>query len=243
MLAEQITTAIAATDTTAKAGASEEEAAARAARVQRVLEQLDLGDWDTLAETTRQVLGKMAQGGAAAGAAQIRVNLSDDLTNQVNEDALAWAKARSAELVGMQYNDDGELVENPNAQWSIAESTREMLRSDVTVAIDEGLSTDDLAAALEARYAFSADRAQTIARTELAKADVQGNMIAYAASGVVSGKEWVLGSEHTDDDECDDAAAMGVVPLDSDFGGIGDPPAHPNCVCDVLPVLAEDGGG
>jgi hypothetical protein len=115
-----------------------------------------------------------------------------------------------------------------------------MLRAAVADAIEEGTSTADLAAALEESYAFSEDRAETIARTELARADVEGNLTAYRDSGVVEGKEWILGSEHGDADECDEAAAMGVVPIDDDFGGIGDPPAHPNCACDVLPVLATD---
>jgi hypothetical protein len=108
---------------------------------------------------------------------------------------------------------------------------------DITDAIEEGTSTDDLADQLEENYAFSEARAETIARTEVATADVEGNLQAYRDSGVVEGKEWILGSEHPDIGcECEDAADMGVVPLDDDFGGIGDPPAHPNCECDMLPV-------
>jgi hypothetical protein len=66
-------------------------------------------------------------------------------------------------------------------------------------------------------------------------------MIAYKESGVVSGKEWLLGSEHDQDDECDDNVAAGVIALDDSFpSGDDEAPAHPNCVCDVLPVLAEE---
>jgi len=176
-------------------------------------------------------------------AAFAQIGLTDpatDITDQVNERAVAWARERAAELVGMRRLEDGTLVPNPNAEWTIAENTREMLRGTVVDAIEQGTSTADLAAQLTESYAFGDARAEAIARTELARADVAGNMEAYRGSGMVSGKQWVLGSEHGEPDECDDAAALGVVALDDDFGGIGDPPAHPNCVCDVLPVLAEE---
>jgi hypothetical protein len=62
----------------------------------------------------------------------------------VNEAAVAWAKDRSAELVGMKYV-DGELVPNPRAEWSIEETTRDTIRDLVTQATEEGWSMDDLA--------------------------------------------------------------------------------------------------
>jgi hypothetical protein len=207
--------------------------------VDRILSAVDLSDWVEIVPDAERIIVHVAQDGGGEALSQVGVN-DGGITEQVNEDALDWAHARAAELVGMEYDEDGNLVPNADAEWAITDSTREMLRSDVETAMEDGMSTDDLAQALSGRYAFSGARAETIARTELARADVQGNMIAYKQSGVVSGKEWLLGSEHVDSDECDDAEAMGVVPLDSDFGGIGDPPAHPNCVCDVAPVLAGD---
>jgi hypothetical protein len=69
-------------------------------------------------------------------------------------------------------------------------------------------------------------------------------MIAYKESGIVEGKEWILGSEHDDDDECDDNVNDGVIPLDEAFSsGDMEPLAHPKCVCDVMPVLMELEGG
>ena len=127
-----------------------------------------------------------------------------------------------------------------NAEWFIEQSTRDLLRGDVASAIEQGWSTNKLRDTLESNYAFSEQRAETIARTETAFADSRGNMIAYKESGVVSGKEWIMGSEHDIDDECDDNEAAGVIGLDDEFpSGDTEAPAHPNCVCDVLPVLAE----
>jgi hypothetical protein len=216
------------------------ERAAEDDDVDAILAALDLSNWGTLARDVEPLLVRIAQDGITVAFKQIGYTPSREITDQVNAQALAWAKERAAELVGKRVLADGTLGDNPNARWAITDSTREQLRAAVADAIEEGTSTADLAAALEESYAFSEDRAETIARTELARADVEGNLTAYRDSGVVEGKEWILGSEHGDADECDEAAAMGVVPIDDDFGGIGDPPAHPNCACDVLPVLATD---
>jgi hypothetical protein len=234
-LAEQITTQRIVASKLAK---SEEDDARSTA--ERILAELNLGSWASLVPEVQELLIAVALDGITVAFRQIGVKPTADLTDQVNAAAVEWAKDRAAELVGMRYNAAGDLIENPDAQWAITDGTRALLRGDVVRAIEEGTSSADLADALKGSYAFSPDRADMIARTELARADVEGNMMAYRDSGVVDGKEWVLGSEHDDDDECDDAAAMGVVPLDDDFGGIGDPPAHPKCACDVLPVLAEE---
>jgi len=207
--------------------------------VDEILRALDFSDWAHVVPDVEAILVDVLSAGHAAGLAQLGVPALPEITGQANAAAIVWAHARAAELVGMRW-DGNVLVPNSDARWVITDSTRASLRNDVVQALEEGWSNDRLAAALEESYAFSADRADTIARTETARADVEGNLEAYRASGEVTGKRWILGSEHDGADECDTAAAMGVVPLDSDFGGIGDPPAHPACRCDVSPELAEE---
>lgn len=208
------------------------------ADVQSILDALKFGGWASLTPEAERILLLISEDGAKVALAQIGVPLTPEITDQVNEAAVAFARARGAELVGMRWEGD-ILVPNPNAAWAITDSTREMLRGDITRAMQEGWSNDDLAAELADNYAFSDARAMMIARTETASADIQGNLAGYRESGVVEGKESILSDNHAVYDECDDAASMGVVPLDSDFGGLGDPPYHPNCACDVLPVLAD----
>jgi F like protein len=232
-IAKQIT---AARKALGKADAAEKPSEAD---VDAILAKLDFSAWGDAAAELEKILLIVSQDGIGAAFDQIGFDAPANIVDQVNAAAVAWAKARSAELVGKSYDADGNLVDNPDANMAITESTRDMVRADVAQAIEDGTSTSDLADQLADSYALSDDRAEAIARFEIAQADVEGNLSAYRESGVVSGKEWVLGSEHDEDDECDDAAAMGVVPLDSDFGGQGNPPAHPNCVCDVLPVLAD----
>jgi uncharacterized protein with gpF-like domain len=164
------------------------------------------------------------------------------MTELLDEKALEYARARGAELVGKKIV-DGEVVDNPNAAWSISENTRDMLRSDVSQAIEQGWSNDRLADAIMENHGFSPERAEMIARTETAFADCAGNMAAYKESGIVQGKEWILGSEHDDDDECDLNSEAGVIPLDEPFpSGDEYPPQHPRCICDFIPVLSEEKG-
>jgi hypothetical protein len=205
----------------------------------RILRAVQFDDWATIIPDLEAIYVDALGAGHTAGFKQIDHLPLPGITDQVHEEAVRYAHARAAELVGMKW--EGQiLMPNPDARWQITESTRERLRGDVERALLEGWSNDRLAEELEGAYAFSSERALTIARTETARADVEGNMEAYRASGEVSGKRWLLGSEHGVEDECDTAAALGEVPLDDDFGGIGDPPAHPGCVCDVIPVLADD---
>jgi hypothetical protein len=210
------------------------------ADVDAILDAIDFSGWDDLRDQLEALLIGVTQDGIGVAFQQIGFDAPQDIVDQVNESAADWARARAADMVGMTYDADGNLVPNPNPGMAITEGTRTLLRGDVERSIEEGWSVDEFADVLSENYAFSDTRAETIAHFEIAQADVEGNLVAYRDSGEVSGKEWVLGSEHDDDDECDDAAAMGVVPLDDDFGGIGDPPAHPRCVCDILPVLADD---
>jgi hypothetical protein len=138
------------------------------------------------------------------------------------------------------------VIDSPNPEFAITEATRTLLRGTISTALEEGWSREQLREVLTGSYAFSAQRALTIARTELSRALIAGNMAAWQASGAVAGKQWILGSLHDLDDECDGNAADGVVGFGDSFSsGDSAPPAHPRCVCDVIPILTEeeDAGG
>jgi hypothetical protein len=191
-------------------------------KIDKLLADLDLAG---IAATRKEVAAILAQAAQNGGlAAFVQLDFEDSaITSQVNKLAVEWAENRAAELV-----------------TKIEESTRDYLRADVTQAVQEGWSTARLSGVIQDNFGFSAGRCDMIARTEIAKADVQGNMMAYRASGLVSGKKWILGSEHPQDDECNGNADEGVIPLDQDFSSGDDaPPAHPNCECDVIPELGE----
>lgn len=179
---------------------------------------LDDADWDSLYDAVEPALEAMAKDGAQEALRQVDSEVFQ-LLYQANARAIDWSRERSGELV-----------------TAISETTRERVKALVAEALEEGISNGDLADRLEEAYWFGGDRAETIARTETAFADVQGNVIGWKASGVVAGKEWLTSQE----DPCERCAALDheVVGIDDDFDE-GDPPLHPNCECTVLPVLDE----
>lgn len=162
------------------------------------------------------------------------IGTAEDVTmGAVFQDALDYATARAAEMVGMKW-DNGVLVDNPNAQFSVAQTTREEIRQIIVRALVDGMTPAEVETAIKNSLAFSATRAEMIARTELASAHVQGALAAARRSGVVMSKYSMLGSEHDIDDECDANADAGEVGLEEAFpSGHSGPPYHPNCVCAV----------
>ncbi len=202
-----------------------------------ILAGLNLDEWaDDLPDEMSPYLAVVAVDSGEQAMTALDID-DKKLMSLLRERATDWAKDRAAELVGMKYNADGELVENPNAVWRIDDATRDMIRDTTTQALDEGWTTTDLADALQDSYAFSDARAETIARTELARADIEGNTIGWKASGLVSGKQWLAAPDCCDD--CQDYDGD-IAALDDSFEDGADVPLHPNCRCAILPVLNDE---
>lgn len=211
------------------------------AEIKRIIDSLDFSRWVNLIGIIEPDFLEAFQINARAGWEVIGFSPTEEIVELVNDQAVEWARRRSADLVGMRYTDNGDLVENPNPRYSITETTREELRAMTADAVQEGLSSQDFADDVQSSFAFSEQRAMMVARTELAFAHVEGNMAAWAESGLVVGTQWILGSEHDMDDECNENAEAGIVALGDEFpSGDTGPPAHPNCVCDVIPILSEE---
>lgn len=193
------------------------------AGVKRLIKELTFAELQDLAPELAEILEDMAGDGGQAALAQVLADVTGDQLEQVHLKAVEYAKERSAALI-----------------TQLEDATRDMLRGTLTESLEEGWSTDMLAAALEENYAFDSARAETIARTEIAYADVQGNLEGYKASGVVQGKQWIIAQ----DEYCDDCSELDgvIVGLEDNFPGDGGdgPPLHPNCRCDVLPVLFDE---
>jgi SPP1 gp7 family putative phage head morphogenesis protein len=121
---------------------------------------------------------------------------------------------------------------------SVAETTKEDVRRLTGQAAKEGWSIAELAQRIRDQGEIASQtRAELISRTETAAMYSKGSLIAYAASGQVSGTEWLLGPE-----PCDICQPLGgtVAALGKSFAeGIDSPPAHPRCTCALAPVLTE----
>jgi SPP1 gp7 family putative phage head morphogenesis protein len=201
-----------------------------------LMDSIDWEGWEEFMDLFGKQLVLMGKLGTKEAYAQIDFN-DPKVLELANIAAIKYAEERSAELVGKRVLDDGSIVDNPNSDYTINEATREMIRADVVQAMEEGMSNDDLEKVLQDHFAFSAQRAETIARTETAVADTNGNKVLYRESGQVQEKQWIVGA-----DCCDECAELNdeVVDLEDMFSDGSDvPPAHPNCRCDFLPLLVQ----
>lgn len=191
-------------------------------QVKRIMAAMDI-DLSALEPELVEILEDLLKEAGVLGLEQVLTEATDKMLSQVNAFAVDYAEARAAELVK-----------------GLEKTTEDMLRGTITESIENGWSPQQLADAIQDNYGFSSERSMVIARTEAAYADVQGNLEGWRVSGVVAGKKWI-----TDPNEpCDlcDALDGVVVDLEDEFpdeGGDG-PPLHPNCECDVIPVLTED---
>ena len=183
----------------------------------------------------------MATQGGKMALAQMGVLDRGALVNQVYEDAADYAANRAAEMVGKKYV-NGVLVDNPDAEWSITEATRTQLRDIIASAFAGNVAPGDLEDAIAQAGAFSAERAATIARTEVSRANNYGSLSGYIAArdgaGISVKKAW-----SPDADACDVCIGNeddGAIDLEDEFTS-GDlaPPAHPNCECAITPITAS----
>jgi SPP1 gp7 family putative phage head morphogenesis protein len=214
-----------------------------AAEVAAVLASIDFSGWAILVGDVEPIMEEIVRSQSIAALAQVGIDVEarPEVMKIVNERAIAYAKERGAELVGMRRTADGKLVPNPRAEWRITESTRDFMRADVAQAIDEGWGFKELSKALSNAYGFSSERSDVIARTELNFAASTGAMEGYRASGVVTGKVWLTAEDDKVSEECQANGDAGEIGLDEDFpSGDDAPPVHPNCRCAVAPVTDLD---
>lgn len=205
-----------------------------------VTDGLDFGEWDGLSDVVEPIIRRAAEDGAVAALLQVMPDPAVGMVTNIRSRAVKWAHDRAAEMVGMKWV-GGELIQNPAAEWQITEGTREMIRAQVVEAMQNGDSVQELAGRLKESHAFSNTRARTIARTETAMADSMGNLIGWEETGLVAGKRWITAEDDKVSEICNTNGKMGVIGLHEHFAHDGmTPPAHPNCRCTVVPVLAED---
>lgn len=198
-------------------------------------------EWLLLVNPTDEELQAVFEDGAMRALASLGFADDPDALVTVHEDAVEWAQERAAELVGRRYNAAGDLVDNPDASMAITDDTRDAVRGAVADALENGLSAQELSDNIEDLDAFGADRALTIARTEIIRANNQGHLSAFRASGVVDQKEWSTAEDGDVCDDCEGNEDDGAIGLDDVFSSGDDAaPAHPNCRCVIVAVTGEE---
>lgn len=170
----------------------------------------------------RDQLAAVATDGVSLAMAQISVS-GDVALSQANDASVAWADEHAGELIR-----------------GLSKTTRDTLQDLVGTAEEEGWSNATLADELESNFGFSRNRADMVARTETATADVEGNKQAYQASGQVDQWQWITAADDNVSDECemnsDEIRDIG----DAFPSGATQPPGHPRCRCDCIPILRKD---
>jgi hypothetical protein len=206
---------------------AEAEAAALAA-----VDALDLQGWVALSDDLLPVLERVYADGLVQSLRGVGVEVTDEMFDQANAAAVDYAAGRAAELVGTKTEQTDALL---------LQATRDKLKPIIVQGLTEGWSRSKLADAIMDSTAFDPARATLIAQTEVALADGRGAVDGWQKSGAVDGKQWLLSADHDHDDECNDNADDGVIPVDQAFSS-GDlsEPAHPGCLCVVAPVVNND---
>lgn len=168
-----------------------------------------------------RVFEKVYLDGAERAAKQLldfKPGVMEYAIEEFRDRAADWAAANGAKLIS-----------------GISNTTRTFVNNQISQGIRNGDSVGQVADRLKSAYTFSQSRAQTIANTETARADVEGNMGSYREADVQK-KRWILGAGACE--ICEANAAQGAINFDDDFqSGDSAPPSHPNCRCDILPVL------
>ena len=176
------------------------------------------------------------------------------LSHKKMEDTYFRINTSAVEAIYARAGEDGLFLSD--RIWSKAEGSRAAMSNIVQEGVTLGMSNTEIASQLQQyvktdnsaldpelrekakspkRISYEAMR---LARTETAAALGEGAILANRAAPSYKGMKWTLSASHPKEDVCDELA-------NADFGlGRGvypngqEPrfPAHPNCICSLLPV-------
>lgn len=173
------------------------------------------------------------QAAARSAADEAMVNIAVDPASIDIADEIAAAGARAPKLLGLQRVADQLMPAEPGVE----STTANMIRQTVASTVGPDLTTDQLVTALENSFAFSADRAEGIAETEVLRASNVGAMAVYVASGLIEGTAWETEGDDRVDGECELNEQIEFTPLGQLYpSGHAAPPAHPKCRCGLVPM-------
>lgn len=115
---------------------------------------------------------------------------------------------------------------------SVNDTTKKMLSKIISEGKSKGLTNEEVADQITEQIpTITANRADVIARTEIANALGTARLDEYKRRGVEK-KRWVVVEDIGD--QCGEFAALGTVDIDYEFEpGVLQEPAHPNCRCYV----------
>ena len=178
--------------------------------------------WTDLFNSTLVSLMAAYQTGVMEAFNQLGLEVNNDLQNAASE----YASDRAAEMIGKKIVDT-KFVDNAEAKYVIAETTKDDLVDVVEEAISKKMTPAEIEEQITLAATFSDLRARFIADNEIAVAQTQGHLAAWRYSQKVTKVNVVLGPLHTVTDECDKHASGSPYDIDK----VPAIPAHPYCAC------------
>lgn len=127
---------------------------------------------------------------------------------------------------------------------SVVGTDKEKLSNLLAEGLKEGQSIAEIERLIRSSFSdYKKNQSEKVARTEILRASNEGTLDAFKASDVVVGKQWLTAMDDRVDPECADLNGK-IVELEgnffkTDYGTGETPPLHPNCRCDLLPVLVD----
>ena len=167
---------------------------------------------------------------------------SDEVIDELTE---AFTRVLTAEIptmplpqvqreAGLYAEDEAIQLLRTDGPRNLARLAQNRVNTLVAETIKQGESLNTLQRQLRTDFAFSPERARTIARTETAKALGQGQKTAAKSQGR-SQKRWVSQGDDGVSSLCELNAAQDWIPIDEAFiSGDETIPQHPNCRCTVI---------
>ena len=194
--------------------------------------QVQLDGLDSLSDQIFDDLFEVTVDSAGLALAGVGVKAESDLFDQVNQRAVNYARTRAAQMVSIQ------------GDKNIVAYTREAIRSVIAEGLDQNLGHAKIADAIQASVAFSADRAELIADSEIRMANAAGKTEGWQAaqsSGLTLQKAWQTSNDGDCCDECQDNEDAGLIALDEAFpsGAQDEGDSHPNCHCVTYVEVVE----
>lgn len=202
-----------------------------------ISDDVDFSDFEEAVPDIADALAGVAADSARQTLVHIGVSDRADLMNQVNEGAVEAAHVRAAEMVGMRRLADGSLAPSKNAKNTITETTREDIRLIIEGGLADNIGSDAIAQHIEEAAAFSPERAELIAHTEVGNINSAASLdsaLSAQDAGVEVLKGWLTAGDDRVEDICRGNAAAGFIALDEDFpSGDAAPLSHPRCRCAI----------
>jgi hypothetical protein len=188
---------------------------------------LDLSGWTLVYDDLRDaIVAESTTAGRHEIARLAATNPSElssaELFGTFDPKAAEWATQHAGELIASDGN-GGEL----------ADATRDMIRQLIATTLKDNGSRKDIIAALRDAYAFSEQRAELIAQTEIRNAQGGGGLIGAQVMGMQE-KRWLLSNDEGICPLCEANADQQWIPIGQAFAsGAEHPLQHPNCRCDA----------